>query len=243
MIQIAICDDDKKEQIDIRDAVQDAAGESGVDCSVQLFSSGEALLKEMQQKSGLFDLVFLDIYMKELSGTDTAAQLKELSPHTSIVFVTISHEHAVEAFGLNALHYLVKPVTKPQIRTALKRYLSQKAGRGTLEVRVGRDCLKLSLELIEFLESFHNGTVIHMQNGSVIHTAAPTRSLIEKLGADFIQLQRGLVVNMTFIERMTSDSCTLQNGSTVLLSRKNRSAIRAAYREFIFNAIEREDPS
>ena len=58
-----------------------------------------------------FDIVFLDIYMLREDGVDIARILNKISPETRIVFVTTSEEHAVSAFSLDALHYLVKPVT------------------------------------------------------------------------------------------------------------------------------------
>ena len=94
--------------------------------------------------------------------------------------------------------------------------------------------MKLSLDSILYLESARNGTDIHTAGG-MLHTTVPTSTLEKQLGEDFLKIQRGFIVNMHFIERMTSDSCVLKNGFTALLSRKDKKKIRTAYREFIFN--------
>ena len=65
--------------------------------------------------------------MKELSGIRAAEQLAGLCPETAVVFITTSQEHAVDAFTLEALHYLVKPVDAGQLRTVLERYLKKTA--------------------------------------------------------------------------------------------------------------------
>ena len=68
-----------------------------------------------------FDIVFLDIYLPGENGVDVAGELQRVSPETGIAFVTTSEEHAVDAFSLHALHYLVKPVTTEGIVEAFRR--------------------------------------------------------------------------------------------------------------------------
>ena len=106
-----------------------------------------------------------------------------------------------------------------------------------MEIRVGRDNVRLSEESIQYLESARNGTDIHTAGG-LLHTSMPTGLLEQKLGKDFLKIQRGLIVNMHFIEKMTAESCALKNGFIALLSRRDRQKIRTAYREFIFNVTE-----
>ena len=149
----------------------------------------------------------------------------------------VEREHAVDAFALEALHYLVKPVDAGQLQTVLERYLKRAARKRTVEIRIGRDNIRLSEESIQYLESARNGTDIHTAGG-LLHTSMPTGLLEQKLGKDFLKIQRGLIVNMHFIEKMTAESCALKNGFIALLSRRDRQKIRTAYREFIFNVTE-----
>ncbi len=149
----------------------------------------------------------------------------------------VEREHAVDAFALEALHYLVKPVDADQLQTVLERYLKRAARKRTVEIRIGRDNIRLSEESIQYLESARNGTDIHTAGG-LLHTAMPTGALEQKLGQDFLKIQRGFIVNMHYIEKVTSESCILKNGFTALLSRRDRQKIRTAYREFIFNVAE-----
>lgn len=149
----------------------------------------------------------------------------------------VEREHAVDAFALEALHYLVKPVDAGQLQTVLERYLKRAARKRTVEIRIGRDNIRLSEESIQYLESARNGTDIHTAGG-LLHTAMPTGALEQKLGQDFLKIQRGFIVNMHYIEKVTSESCILKNGFTALLSRRDRQKIRTAYREFIFNVAE-----
>ncbi len=69
-----------------------------------------------------------------------------------------------------------------------------------MEIRVGRDNVRHSEESIQYLESARNGTDIHTAGG-LLHTSMPTGLLEQKLGKDFLKIQRGLIVNMHFIEK------------------------------------------
>ena len=133
----------------------------------------------------------------------------------------VEREHAVDAFALEALHYLVKPVDAGQLQTVLERYLKRAARKRTVEIRIGRDNIRLSEESIQYLESARNGTDIHTAGG-LLHTAMPTGALEQKLGQDFLKIQRGFIVNMHYIEKTTSESCILKNRFPALLRRRDR---------------------
>ncbi|NLL46126.1 MAG: response regulator [Clostridiales bacterium] len=67
------------------------------------------------------DAVFLDISMPQLSGVDAASIISDRSPETKIVFITAYNRYAVKAFELNALDYLLKPVSQERLETMLDR--------------------------------------------------------------------------------------------------------------------------
>lgn len=79
------------------------------------------------------DAVFLDIHMPEISGIDAAVQIKDRMPEVEIVFVTAFDEYAVQAFELNALDYLLKPLSRTRLDKTIKRLLDSRNSRRTVE--------------------------------------------------------------------------------------------------------------
>lgn len=67
------------------------------------------------------DLVFLDIQMPGLTGFEVARRLIDREPPVTVVFVTAFDRHAIEAFEVNAVDYLLKPVEAGRLETALQR--------------------------------------------------------------------------------------------------------------------------
>lgn len=72
------------------------------------------------------DLVLLDIHMPGVDGMALAAQLRELTPAPTMVFVTAHAEHAVQAFELDATDYLTKPVRRERLQMALQKVQRQR---------------------------------------------------------------------------------------------------------------------
>ena len=79
-------------------------------------SGAEALQMARRQT---YDVFFLDVEMPEMTGLEVAEQLKVIQPHANIVFATGHSDYAMQAFGLFASGYLLKPVTEDQLRAAL----------------------------------------------------------------------------------------------------------------------------
>ncbi|CAM4478240.1 two-component SAPR family response regulator [Paenibacillus endophyticus] len=75
------------------------------------------------------DVVFLDIHMPEISGLQAAELIQQACPDADIVFVTAHDEYAINAFELNAVDYVLKPLQKSRIQKTVERLISRRAGR------------------------------------------------------------------------------------------------------------------
>ncbi|MPZ80779.1 MAG: response regulator [Actinophytocola sp.] len=87
----------------------------------EVSGAGDPLSALRMIQSGRFDAVFLDISMPGLDGLELASLLAKLSEPPAIVFVTAYEQHAVAAFGIGAVDYLLKPVRTERLADALAR--------------------------------------------------------------------------------------------------------------------------
>ena len=229
-VRIAVCDDSRTEREQFINALHGWDPTRQPEC----FFSGAALLEAAKQAPP-FDIVFLDIYMPGENGVDIAGQLRRLSPKTGIVFVTTSREHAVDAFSLQALHYLVKPVTTQGVVEAFRR-LTQLHGRQRPMVTfsTGRGSHTVYLDEISYLQSRDHAVDIYLTGGRHLRLWATLTELEQKLNDSFLKLNRSTLVNMEQIEQMGADSCILRDGTRLEFTRRDRSAIRGAYDNFLF---------
>ena len=230
-MRIAVCDDVVSEQEQFNEAMRgwDPTREA------EKYFSGAALL-EAAKRTPVFDIAFIDIYMPGENGVDVAAALKEISPETEIVFVTTSEDHAVSAFSLGALHYLVKPVTTDGIIESFRRLAELRTRRReTLSFSVGGGLCTVFLSQICSLESGNHVVEISLDDGRYLKTRTPLYELEQKLGRNFLKINRGVIVNMDHIERMGTDCCILRTGGELFLAARERNVIRAAYSDYLLD--------
>lgn len=234
-MRLAICDDDMKEQKQLLQIIQ----ECDPACDAECFSDGASLLQAAESASP-FDIAFLDIYMPGESGIDIAGTLREFSPKTGIVFVTTSRDHAVSAFSLDALHYLVKPVAAGDVAEAFRRLDKLRPRRRKSISFPGRNGGQtFFLDEICSLTSASHAVEISLTDGQRTKVWTSLNEFTRKLGKNFLKINRGIVVNMDCIERMGTDRCVLLDGREFFLAVRERSAICAAYNDYLLDQYSR----
>ena len=128
-----------------------------IDVIASLIDPKEALNLARQQK---FDAIFLDLEMPEIGGMELAARLFAMQPDVHIVFVTAFNHYAVEAFELNALDYLLKPVSDARLGKTLTRIRKSMAEVPTLADKDGTGrtliCCFQSLHWVDSTSGVHS---------------------------------------------------------------------------------------
>ncbi len=89
------------------------------------------------------DVVFLDIHMPDMNGLRTAELIQQVSPGTDIVFVTAHGDYALEAFDINALDYLLKPISKDRLAKTVHRLGDRFNRNAPEEVAANHMCLHI----------------------------------------------------------------------------------------------------
>jgi len=153
------------------------------------------------------DLILLDIEMKGMSGIELTQKLKDRS--TLIIFTTAKTEYAVEAFELNVVDYLVKPVSPARFLQAIARakdtvesnkQVLNIEGKEFVFVRDSGVLKKISIEDILFLEAMGDYVKIHTaQKFHIVHTTL--KSIEGKLPAGkFLRVHRSYIVAINKID-------------------------------------------
>lgn len=128
-MRIAICDDNGLDLKTMREMLARVAPEHAVDA----FSDGMELLDAMAGGAG-YDLLFLDILMPGITGMALAREVGRIAPDTPVVFLTDSEAYAVEAFSVQALHYVLKPMTEQELRECLRRLEERQGARRRVHI-------------------------------------------------------------------------------------------------------------
>ncbi len=141
------------------------------------------------------DVVFLDIQMPELKGTDLA---KMIDARTQVIFTTAYSEYALEGFELNALDYLLKPITFERFLQSMNKIEAKKlvaSEASTITVKSGYDLHKLNYSDILYIESDSEYVVFYLADKKIM--SYQTLKSLEKLLPDhlFMRVHRSYIVN------------------------------------------------
>lgn len=233
----ALCDDETHALHTLQSLVLSFCRERALKAEIDCFSCGEDFLASERQ----YDIVFMDIYLTGISGMETIERFSN-SEHCQIVFTTTSREHAIEAFGLDAAHYLVKPLTAESVADAMERCL-RRLGQGlekSLAVRTGQGTISVPMEQITFIEVFDKLCIVHTDKND-FQTYTSLDALFEQLDDKFLRAQRSYVINMSFVESFLFDRVILRNGTEIMLSRNNRAELKKQYQKFLFGLARRNE--
>ena len=176
------------------------------------------------------DLIFLDINMPDISGMQL---LQTLSPRPLIIFTTAYSQYAVESYELNALDYLLKPVTFERFLAAINKAaaaFSSKSTTGMDEdavvfIKSGPQTYRVKVSEILYLEKNGNYITIHLKDGNLL--------IRENMGdifdlvpaADFIRVHKSYVVGIRHIN-MIEVHQLMVNGEKIPIGSTYRDSLR-----------------
>ena len=126
MIRIAICDDDiptLESVYTLVKAYADAHPE--IEFLIRRFHSVYDLLECLENRERNFHVYLLDILMPLLNGIELGVQIRKNDMHAAIIYLTTSPEYALDSFQVSPSTYLIKPVEKDSLFTALDRCCGQ----------------------------------------------------------------------------------------------------------------------
>lgn len=161
------------------------------------------------------DLIFLDINMPEISGLSFA---KSINKNIKIIFTTAYREYAIDGFDLQAVDYLLKPISFERLLQAINKYLNENTTVKSFEpveispeksdyffVRSDRKMVKICFSDILFIESLSDYIKIHLSDKNVV-----TRETMSNIEAklpqnDFVRTHRSFIVSLTSIDSFTNE--------------------------------------
>ena len=176
--------------------------------------------------------VFLDIAMPGLTGLELAQVLAQFREPPAVVFVTAHDEHAVDAFELDAVDYVLKPVREDRLREAVRRVV----GGGpaptpdeSIAVELGGVTRFVARSEVTYVEAQGDYARLHTAKGS--HLVRVPLTMLEEQWreAGFLRIHRSLLVSLAHIEEVRTESgrCTVLAGGTELaVSRRHTRQLR-----------------
>lgn len=227
---VAICDDSDVDRRSIGDMVRRWAEAARYSVRIDEFPSAESFLFEYAEKRD-YDILLLDVEMRDISGIELAKRVRAERGRAEIVFITSHFEFIAEGYEVDALHYLVKPVSEEKLSEVLDRAAARLAVEPpSVVVSFDGGTVKLLEADILYVEAFAHYLEIHTRT-DVYRLKESISAFGDQLSGDFFRAHRSYLVNLKAVERISRTGVTLAGGAEVPLARGKYDDINRAFIE------------
>lgn len=206
-------------------------------CEIYSFKSGEAFLEFFSPHT--FDLVFLDIYMKALTGMDVAKHIYREDKECKIIFLTTSEEFSRQSYAVHAVYYLIKPIDDKEFLQAMEFCnITPNYDVPYLSVSIGGILTDIDTSQILYIDFKDRACHIHLPS-RIITVSGTFSEITAPLQEDsrFLVCIRGIMVNMQHITDLVGTYFTLSNGESIPINLRKKKGIAQTYHQYIFQMI------
>lgn len=235
MIQIAICDDDREAVRYHGDIVRNCLHSCGIGYEIATYTQSSNLLFDITDDGFFYDLILLDIEMPGMTGMELSERIKPHLPNVKIIFITSHIEYAIDAFELSIFRYVPKSDLKNRLMSAVKdaaKLIELEAGREYIIQAAGR------MEKIPYKDIFYirrdggKNSMICSQSG-ISKVRKSLQQIFDELQTqEFIFIDRGYIVNIIQIMKISDNMVYLKNGETLPVSRSRLQEVKKQINKF-----------
>ena len=220
MIRIAIVEDAAFDRQVLRDCLREYGQETGTELQITEFTGGTAFLEQNQED---LDLIFMDIMMDGLDGLTTARKLRRRDDKVLLVFVTSMLQYAVQGYSVDAMDFIVKPVTYTGLKLCMDRVVRRLNETTAVRLRFTNREGTHSVDAAEicYIESLEHKIVVHTVQGEIQSdmSLAAAEKMVKAL--PFFRCHVSYLVNLRYVDRVSGNDVWV-NGDRLAISRYRR---------------------
>ena len=235
MLKIAICDDEKE----FRSAAEQMLKLYMADKSAQFLADTFGVSSDLidaTEKGTIYDIYLLDIYMPGITGMSIATELRSRGVKSPIIFLTSSTDHALEAFGVDATHYLLKPYTKDSFYVGMDKAMQSIASHknDSVILKVDNDYRSILVSKLIYCEAEDKYQRLYLENGERLLVRISGMELYKLLSEfdSFYHCGRAHIINLHHINRVTPDGAVFKNDMQLNLPHTVLAGLRSAFFDY-----------
>lgn len=243
MLQIAICDDNKLELLQIKQIVEmfTTSHSSKYEIKCDTFSSALDLLLEVENGTS-YDILILDVVMPLMTGIEVATEIRKRNDLSKIVFLTSSREFAVDSYKVDAFYYLLKPIDQEGLIRILEKACADIAHKNekSIIIKCKTSLTKVLFHTLEYAEVIGRTLFFHLTSGEILESLGTMSQLENELLRDkrFIKPHRSYIVNLDCIHRIADKNIITFSNKNVPISRELYKTIKQRYIDYSFEGFK-----
>ncbi|MDR2964252.1 MAG: LytTR family DNA-binding domain-containing protein [Treponema sp.] len=246
-MKVIVCDDNPEDRYYLHSLINRYFKENNCPIETSVYKNGESLIKDLGiLKTEDLKIAFLDIYMPGINGINVAKKIRETDTDMAIILTTTSLDHALDGYSVQALQYLVKPVSYTDVEKVLNSCAKTFASSlRFIEVISDRLKVKILLKDILYIEIYDHTCYIHTmpqtediktKGCKIIESSRLTLQEVERHldKTNFLKTHRSFIVNLRYVKNVNENNFELTSGATIPIRRNNKLAVKQAYMDYLF---------
>lgn len=238
-MNIALIDDIESEIKQMQYFLRSFEEQNKLSFSIDCFSCGEDFLECFEASK--YSVVFIDIFMKGMMGTETAKFIREKDKSCIIVFLTSSTIFMPQAFSCHAFEYILKPAAQERVFQVLSDILHVIPNTCRyLEFTCNRQAVKILYSEIVFVVANRHKCELTDREGVTFSPSIGFSKFINPLTDDrrFLLINRGIIVNMDYIFGFENNSCQLYRNICLPVRVRDCIKIKHTWQKYTFAKIQ-----
>ena len=229
--QIAIVEDEKQNGDYLEELVIQYSRKNNIEFEITRYSDGAEIAFEYRSQ---FDIILLDIEMEKMDGLEAAKIIRKSDKDVIIIFVTHLAQYALKGYSVNALSYLLKPVTPFALSHELGRALERLIRKVDDYIFINKEnsLVRLNVKDILYIESVGHKTLIKTKKEEYL-VPGTIRNMEEQVSKfNFFRCNNGYLVNLAAVTGIT-DGCALVAEHRLPISRPRKKAFLEALTRYM----------
>lgn len=221
MVRIAIVEDSVKYAEKLRSYLERFGEERKEKIEITEFSDGEDIVTNYK---GNYDIILMDIKMTFMDGMKAAEKIREMDRAVVIIFITNMPQYAMQGYAVEALDYVLKPISYFALSQRLDRALErmeQRKKKKYLTISVKGGMRRVDLDKVRYFEVFDHRLFIHMTDED-IETKGSIREVEGAIGTDqFFRCNKCYLINLEYVDSVQNNDIFI-GGDVVRVSRAKK---------------------
>lgn len=241
-IRIAVCDDEEFYCKELEKMVSVYGNETETELLIDVYSDASVLVEAVKKREKTYEMMFLDIDMPGMNGIEAAKAIRETDENVLLGFVTSHTTYALDAYGVEAIAYIVKPIKYKDVKKIVEKAKIQiyyrkdaaAAEKRYLEVKSGRENVLIDLEKVVYIEKRRNQCVFHLTDGEQVCYDTLAKVYKQLDSEQFLYTHQGYIVNFYHIKEVRRDAVCLGAGMEIPVSRKYYDTLKKRHMDKIY---------
>ena len=229
MFRLALCEDERifsDAQIETCHAILEKLAIEG---QISDFTNSADFIEAFITKGQRFDMILLDIVMDGINGIELAQRIRQVDGDVAIVFITSYSKYAITGYGVNALHYLLKPVNAQLLENLIWSIYIKEFLDEVLTIKSGEHYIRIPIKDIVCMEITGRRVEVSLMDRKVYYQGKLTEILDELPNGIFIQCHQAFAVNIRNVRELTRRNAIAVNGQEIPVSRTFWNNIKSAF--------------